>query len=146
MNFRRDHIAGAAVTALGLGVLAYASRYDVGSLAHVGPGFLPIVLAVLLTATGVLIALTAGADAGEPARGPDWRGWACITASVLLFVALAFYAGLAPAIFGCVFVAACGDRTARLRSTLILAATLTVCGSLLFHYALQIQLPLLRAL
>jgi len=53
------------------------------------------------------------------------------------------YFGLIPAIFTCVFVAARGDRTATLKSSLLLAAFVTVFGVGLFSYLLQVPMPLL---
>lgn len=151
-GLQRDHAAGLLIGVLGVGVLLQASSYDLGTLAHVGPGFLPMVLGVLLTGIGALIALGAGSDeegasvsGHEHAQaGPSARGWVCIVASVLLFVGLAQYAGLAPAIFACVFVAALGDRNARPLSTLILAAGMTAFGVIVFHYGLGVQLPVIR--
>jgi hypothetical protein len=49
-----------------------------------------------------------------------------------------------PAVFACVFVCALGDKTATYKSSLILAAGVTVFGVVLFHYLLSIPFPLLR--
>ena len=95
------------------------------------------------------IALTAGPGEGaeEPIHhGPSPRGWFCIVLSVLLFVGLARYAGLAPATFACVLVAALGDRDARPASTLLLASGVTVFGIAVFHYGLGVQLPIIQGL
>lgn len=151
-GFHRDHAAGLLIGFLGLGVLLQARSYDLGTLAHVGPGFLPMILGVLLTGIGALIGLGAGSDEeagpigghGHGHAGPSARGWVCIVASVLLFVGLAQYAGLAPAIFACVFVAALGDGNARPVSSLLLAAGMTAFGILVFHYGLGVQLPVIR--
>ena len=149
-RIRRDHLAGLLVAVLGAGVLVQALHYDFGTMARVGPGFMPMVLGVLLLGVGAGIAATAGSDAGaeggEIHAGPDLRGWCCIVASVLLFVGLAHYAGLAPAIFACVLVAALGDRSARLGGAVLLAAGMTAFGVAVFHYGLGVQLPLLRGL
>jgi uncharacterized protein (DUF486 family) len=48
-----------------------------------------------------------------------------------------------PGIFMCVLVAAFGDRTATLKSSVLLAAFVTVFGVGLFSYLLQIPMPLL---
>ena len=52
--------------------------------------------------------------------------------------------GMAPATFACVFVAALGDRDANWKSALILAALVTAFGVGLFHYLLQIPMPVLE--
>jgi hypothetical protein len=82
---------------------------------------------------------------GHHAAGPpDWRGAAAITASVLLFIALAKTAGLFPAIFCCVSVAALGTRTTTLKEAALLGLGVAVFGVLLFSFGLKIQFPILR--
>ena len=51
---------------------------------------------------------------------------------------------MAPATFACVFVSALGDRTATLKSSLVLAAGVTVFGVLLFSYLLKVPFPIFR--
>jgi hypothetical protein len=145
---RRDILAGLLCLAAGLGALSEAWAYSIGSLHQVGPGFYPAILGGLLALVGVLITGSAlvgktSAEAGEalPDR-PDWRGWACITAGVLVFIGLAWTSGLAPAIFGAVFVSALGDRAATLRGSLLLALGMAIAGTMLFGYLLGINMPL----
>lgn len=145
----QDRFAGGLITALGLLTAAVAGSYPQGTLRAMGPGFFPLILGVVMTVLGALIALAAPdpAAAAEPdphgAEGldrPELRGWLCILGGVLAFILLAQRAGMLPATFACVFIAARGDRSATLRSSLILAAVIAVAGVLLFHYGLRIQL------
>ena len=116
---------------------------------HMGPGFFPTVLGVILMLLGVLIAGSAVAtlDTG-PERilpeHPEWWGWFCILAGPVLFIILGEYGGMAPATFGCVFVAALGDRTATLKSSFLLALGITIFGCLLFSYVLHVPFPIIR--
>ena len=48
------------------------------------------------------------------------------------------------ATFMCVFVSALGDRTATLKGSAILAASITVSGCFLFSYVLKVPFPLFR--
>ena len=75
---------------------------------------------------------------------PEWRAWACILAGPVLFIFLGNLGGLIPATFACVFVSALGDRESTLKSALILAIGVTVCGVGLFSYLLQVSLPMWR--
>lgn len=131
---------------LGAGAAVLGSRYQVGSLTHMGPGFFPTALGILLAFIGVLIAGTAshGSSSGAPnaTTRPDWRGWLCIVSGAGLFIGLAAYAGLAPATLACVFVAALGDRGNSWKNALFLAIGVTVFGTLLFSYVLHIQIPI----
>ncbi len=147
---KRDYYAGGLMVLIGAGAVAEASHYHVGTLFHMGPGYFPIILGLVLVFIGILIA---GAAAGSSAPGagdhvvlpqPEWRGWGCIIAGPVLFIMLGKYGGLVPAAFGCVFVSALGDRTATLKSALVLALVITVFGVLLFSYVLQVSLPLWR--
>jgi len=148
LPYKRDFYAGGLVILLGLGTLFHANSYSVGDLMHMGPGFFPMAIGVLLVLIGVLIAgtgVTVGDDREEilPARR-EWLGWTCITASPLAFILLGEYAGMAPATFGCVFIAALGDRSATLKSAFILSAVMTLVGVVLFAYLLQIPFPIFR--
>jgi hypothetical protein len=145
---RRDFYAGSLMVLLGIGTFLQAQSYKLGTLTHMGPGFFPSILGVVLTGIGVLIAGSAAASHDEDAPvlppHPEWRGWGCIIAGPLLFILFGHYGGLIPATFFCVFVSSLGDRTATLRGSLILATGITVFGALLFSFVLKVPFPLLR--
>jgi hypothetical protein len=147
---RRDYYAGALMVLVGGGAALLGSQYQLGSLTSMGPGFFPTALGVLLAILGIVIAGTAAyapaAKAEAAPLRPDWRGWFCITGGALLFIGLAKYAGLVPAIFACVFVAAMGDRTNTWKEAALLATGMTVFGTLLFSYVLHIQIPVLGSM
>ncbi len=129
---------------LGIAVVTAGVHYRVGSLTHMGPGYIPVVLGVLLMGVGVLIGLArppARTDAArEPAKGP-WRGWVCILASVFAFVLVGAHAGLVPASFATVFIAALGDRKNSPRDALLLALAIAAVSYLIFIVALSLQFP-----
>ena len=149
---KRDFYAGGLMLLIGLGVaLKGWSSYRLGTLMHMGPGFLPTALGAILALIGIAIA-GAAASAGGPEREtnerilpehPQWWGWFCILGGPALFILFGRYFGLMPGTFACVFVAALGDRTATLKSSVILALIVTVFGVGLFSYFLQIPMPVL---
>jgi hypothetical protein len=146
---KRDYYAGGLITLIGIGTVLEGRSLRVGTLTHMGPGFFPVMLGVALIAIGVLIAGSAvpaldGEEWPIVLSRPEWRGWACVIAGPLMFILFGAYGGLIPATFMCVFVSALGDRTATLKTSLLLAAAVTVFGVLLFHYVLRIPFPLLR--
>jgi hypothetical protein len=150
-NFRlkRDYYAGALMLLLGVGAAVTGSGYKFGTLARMGPGFMPVMLGIVLAFLGILIAGTAlGSSEDDDKRflpdNPQWFGWACIIGGPILFIIFGQLGGMIPAVFACVFVCALGDKTASYKSSLILAAGVTVFGVLLFHYLLNIPFPLLR--
>jgi len=145
---QRDRMAGVLMMVLGLGAAYAASAYPRGTLSRMGPGFLPLVLGLVLALLGLLIAAPGGGAATEEAEAipvrADWRGWGCVVAGPVLFIAGAHWFGMAPATFACVFVAALGDRTATLRGSATLAAVITALGVLIFAVVLGVPMPIWR--
>jgi hypothetical protein len=146
---KRDFYAGGLMILFGLVMALKGPTYQLGTLMHMGPGFLPTVLGVILICLGVAIAGVAataaeGEDENILPEKPEWLAWACILASPLAFMFAGSYGGMAPGTFACVFVAAMGDREATLKSSALLAAVITVFGVGLFAYILQIPMPVLE--
>jgi putative Ca2+/H+ antiporter (TMEM165/GDT1 family) len=145
---KRDFYAGGLMILLGLGVALKGSTYRAGTLMHMGPGFLPTALGILLVLLGIAIAAAALAPSeGEEDQRilpehPEWLAWFCILAGPILFIFFGRYFGMAPAVFACVFVSALGDRNATLLSTLVLSTVVTIFGVGLFSYFLQVPLPI----
>jgi len=148
--YKRDFYAGGLMILFGLFAAVNGPRYTLGTLMHMGPGFMPTALGVILTILGIVIACTAMTEKeGEGEEGilpehPQWLGWACILASPLAFIVFGKFGGMIPGTFMCVFVAALGDRDATWRSVTTLATVVTVFGVGLFHYVLKIPMPILK--
>lgn len=143
---KRDFYAGGLMILFGLVMALKGPTYRLGTLMHMGPGFLPTVLGVILICLGIAISLSGlGEDADEEELLPEnreWFAWACILLSPVAFMLFGAYFGLAPATFACVFVAGLGDREATLKSVSVLSAVVTVFGVGLFSYLLQIPMPI----
>jgi Tripartite tricarboxylate transporter TctB family len=147
----RDYAGGALMIMLGAFATWKSTSYDIGSLTDMGPGFYPALVGILLGLTGVGIMLRP--KRGEAERAPkveggseriDWRGWLFILAGIASFIVVAKQAGLLPATFAIVFISAFGDRTNTLKSATILALAISVVSVVVFWWALQVQLPLLK--
>lgn len=146
---KRDFYAGALMILFGLVMTLKGPTYRLGSLMHMGPGFMPTALGVILVLLGIAIAAPAaavpdGEDEDILPEHPEWWGWACILAGPLAFILFGSYGGMAPGTFACVFVSALGDRSATYKSAAMLAAIVTVFGVSLFHYVLQVPMPVLE--
>ncbi|CAB3743202.1 hypothetical protein LMG3458_06081 [Achromobacter deleyi] len=146
---KRELWAAGTMIVLGLGAIAQASTYTLGSLARMGPGLFPAILGVLLVLLGLIIArmayspLTTEEDA-EDVPPPQWRGWGCIIGGLMAFILFGKFGGLIPATFALVFISALGDRQHTLRSAAVLAVGVTILGVAVFSWALQLQFPLFR--
>ena len=156
MSFERnrDYYAGALIALIGAAAAYEGRTYGIGSPSEIGSGLFPTAIGLGMILTGAAIAVSGapvmpapveleGAAHNVPAT-VDWRGWAAIIAGVCLFIGLAEYAGLLPAIFACVFVSALGSRATSLKEALILAAGVTAFGVVLFSFALKVHIPILR--
>jgi Tripartite tricarboxylate transporter TctB family len=146
---KRDYYAGGLMMLIGLGAAFESRNYNMGTLFHMGPGFFPLILGIVMTFLGILIAGVAATSEAAPddqltLPKPEWIAWLCILAGPFLFIILGSYGGLIPATFACVFVSALGDRTSTLKGALALAAGVTVFGVALFSYLLQVSLPMWR--
>jgi Tripartite tricarboxylate transporter TctB family len=149
LSSKKDYYAGALMSLIGIGAVWEARHYNVGTLFHMGPGFFPIILGVIMTSLGVVIALVAATSSAADddqlvIPKPEWRAWACILAGPILFIFLGNWGGLIPATFTCVFVSAMGDRESTWLSSFLLAVGVTVVGVALFSYLLQVSLPMWR--
>jgi putative Ca2+/H+ antiporter (TMEM165/GDT1 family) len=147
---KRDFYAGGLMLLLGLGIALKGSTYRAGTLMHMGPGFLPTALGVLLVLLGITIAATAlvstdpGSDENQSLlpEHPQWWAWLCILMSPVCFIFFGRYFGMFPGTFACVFIAALGDKGATWRGTIILATVVTIFGVALFSYFLQVPMPI----
>jgi hypothetical protein len=129
---------------LGLGGLGlFMSRgLDAGSLAQMGPGFLPRVVCVLLLLVGIAVgwsALRAPAHAIEPMR---LRPVAVITIAIVGFAYAATHLGFVLASLWLIVASAFAEPAVRWREIIPLAIGLTLFGALVFVYGLGVQVPL----
>ena len=143
---KRDFYAGLLMIFFGLVMALKGPTYRLGTLMHMGPGFLPTALGALLICLGIGIAAAAipvpeGEDEDLLPEHREWFAWACILCSPLAFMLFGAFFGLAPGTFACVFVAALGDRQMTLKSAVILSAVIMVFGVGLFSYILQVPMP-----
>lgn len=150
-TLKKDYYAGALMVLIGAAAAWVGASYHVGELARMGPGFFPLAVGVLLTIVGVLIALNADDETADPVAGmhgahalPDLRGGVCLVGGMAAFWLIGHYGGLLPATFAITFVSALGDRQNTLAQAAALALAMVAVAALVFHWGLQLQLPLLR--
>jgi len=149
LRHKRDFYAGGLMVLIGLVMALKGPGYRLGTLMHMGPGFMPTALGVILVLLGLVIAAAAiatpdGGDERILPEHPEWLGWGCILAGPLLFIICGSYGGLVPATFACVFVSALGDRTSTWIGALGLATVVTTFGVTLFSYVLKVPMPILE--
>jgi hypothetical protein len=143
----KDVLAGLTFVGFGLAFAAGAATYEIGSPVRMGPGFYPLLVAILLVALGgaILIrpALQDAGDAAEPLTAPAWRAVPLILGAVILFGLTARGLGLIPAIFITSSLSALASHRTNILLALILGAALTALSVAIFVLALRLNLPLL---
>ena len=93
---KRDVLAGLMFVGIGLGALAVATGYRMGTPVRMGAGFFPVLLSGLLVFLGVVVAW-GGLRSGEAAAPRlAWRPLLVIAGSVALFAVMLDRAGLVP--------------------------------------------------
>jgi hypothetical protein len=146
----RDYYAGALMALIGAGAIVEGYTYGIGKLTAMGSGYFPVALGVGLVLMGILMAVFRAPAPSHDVPGfhaagpPDWRGAVAIAASVVLFILLAKEAGLFPAVFACVSVAALGTRSTTLKEAALLGLAVAVFGVVVFSLGLKVQFPILR--
>lgn len=104
-------LSGAVVFGIGAFFFFGAAEYPMGSLARMGPGYLPRVSGGIGMGLGALIALTALGRPGDLPR-IAWRPLLAILAAILAFALTLPRAGLVPAAFVAALVSVLGNREA----------------------------------
>jgi hypothetical protein len=139
----KDLWAGLFCIAVGVIALLLLANIRMGSVAAMGPGFLPTWLARILIGLGVLIALKSAVSTERLTL--DWRllrPLLMILGGIVLFALLLYPAGFALTSFLLLLLAAAAGRDFRWREALIIAASIATAASLLFIVALKINVPL----
>ncbi|MGB3009772.1 MAG: tripartite tricarboxylate transporter TctB family protein [Mycobacterium sp.] len=145
-----DMLAGGTFVALGLAFALGGRTYGIGSTLAMGPGFVPVVLGVILTALGAFI-IVAAFRGGNPhdrevadERGPvPWVQGGMLVAGIVFFGGTVEGLGLAPTLLVTTFVAALACRGVGPLKALAISVGLTVLCLGIFVGLLQLRLPLL---
>lgn len=136
----RDIIGGLALSVIGLYAAFQARDYEFGSLTHMGPGYFPVGLGLLLAVLGVAVAVPAFFREGEPLK-VEWRTLALVLGSLVAFAAALKTLGLVAATVLAVVVSSLADRQTRWKGRLSIAAGVALVTYLVFALSLGMVLP-----
>lgn len=136
----QDVLGGLSLTALGVFATVYAQRYEFGDLNHMGAGFFPVVLGILLAALGMMIAIPAFFRSGQ-AIEVRWKAFVLVLVSIVVFALTLKLVGLIFATALAVMVSTLADKETRWKSRLMIAAGVALITYLVFGLGLGMVLP-----
>jgi hypothetical protein len=134
---RKEFLAGLLFAAIGTGALVMALGYRIGTPTEMGPGFVPMLLSLLLIGLGLAAAVRAVRLADAPTIGRFPAGPAALVlGGVVAFGVLLPLAGLAPATVALVLLACLGRMRRAPVEAVVLALVLAAVAAGLFVYGL----------
>lgn len=138
----QDFWSGVLFMAFGGLAMFLARTYPTGTASRMGPGYFPAALGGLLALIGLVVALRATRQPGEPVR----RVWSApmilILGAVLAFALILPYAGLIPSILALVVVSSLAGGSLRWKAVTLEAAILCLVATALFVWGLGLPFSL----
>jgi hypothetical protein len=133
---KADFAAGIVFILFGAGFGITASGLEMGTGLRMGPGYFPMVLAVLLCGLGLAIVVSSFASINEAAGKFAWRGMVFILAAPVFFGLTIRGLGFVPSIFFTTLIAALAGLKLRPLHAVGLSVGVTIFATLVFSYAL----------
>lgn len=152
LKSQKDFFSGLLFMTVG-GAFAYgATTYQVGNAARMGPGYFPLLLGVILTLMGAVVAVRsfiAGTPDGDPIGSAAWRPLGLVLSANVAFGALMIGVpalgipqfGMVVAIFALVIIASLAAEKFVVKEVLLLSAVLSVGSYAAFVMLLGLQFP-----
>jgi len=139
----QDFWTGLLYIFFGASAIIIARDYNMGTAFKMGPAYFPTILGGVLVVIGAIAVIRSFIAAGTPIEAFAFKGLALVIVSVLVFGFLVRAAGLVVALPLLVFISAYASIRFRWRTTLIIAAGLTIFCVLVFVKGLGIPLPII---
>ena len=142
LRSRRDLVAGEIFLVIAAAFAWEATSYDMGRLIRMGPGFIPLVLALMLGALAMAVMLVkTDPTEHETGRPIPWRAIALVSFALILFGAYGRMLGLVPVVFLATLVTALASRRNSILAAFAIAVTLSALCYVIFKLGLGIALP-----
>lgn len=142
MRTNQDVLAGVLFLLIGLGAVAGARDYEMGTAMRMGPAYFPTVLGWILYAFGAFLLLRGIARGGGAAVTWGWRPLAFVTLALLAFGFVITRFGLIPALAAMFLACAGAGRELRILEVVVVAAVLSAFAVGVFVYALKLPFRL----
>ncbi len=139
---RRNLYAAGIFLAVAIAFGLESTNYPMGSALRMGPGFIPLVLAVIMAGLGLTIGIASlrQHDTIEPSPIP-WKGMALVTLALVIFGEFGATLGLVPVVFVGTAIVALASARNTIVSSLAIALCMSALCWLVFKVGLGITLP-----
>jgi len=138
---RADLWSGALFAILGALILWVGADYSLGVSSRIGPGYLPRLLGILLSALGLFLVIRALWATETIDTSIAWRPLILVLASLVAFALMFDATGLVPAILVSVAIATFATSENGPIAAVVLGALLAFFAWLLFVKGLSLPLP-----
>mgnify|MGYP005840120693 CR=1 FL=1 len=139
---RQDVAAGLIFVAIGAWFAYHSLGLELGTPLRMGPGFFPLILALILVGLGIAITLRSVSAPAEAFHFVPVRGLVLILPPPIVFALTVRGLGLVPTTALVAFIASLASQKVGLVYGVAIALGLTAFCVLVFHYGLGIPLPL----
>ena len=129
-------ICGLTFIALGGFFVYQCLNLELGTAFRMGPGYFPMILAVILTVLGVVVLVQATRVKGEPMGPLALRGMLFILPAPVFFGLTVRGLGFVPSLFFTALIAAFASTRMKPGMALVLALAITIFSAAVFSYAL----------
>ena len=129
-------ICGLTFIALGGFFVYQCLNLELGTAFRMGPGYFPMILAVILTVLGVIVLVQATRVQGEPMGPLALRGMLFILPAPVFFGLTVRGLGFVPSLFFTALIAAFASTRMKPGMALVLALAITIFSAAVFSYAL----------
>jgi len=127
---------GAIFVALGVFFAYQSFNLDLGTAFRMGPGYFPLVLAIILMLLGTIIVIQSARVEGEPIGPIAWRGLLFILPAPIFFGLTVRGLGFVVALFFAALIASFASQKMRPPMAVALSFGITVFSVAVFSYGL----------
>jgi putative tricarboxylic transport membrane protein len=139
---RQDFVGGLVVIAIAVFAFWQGADLPIGTFGGMGPGMLPLGLAVLLGLLGALLVVGGVLEGGLPLERWSFRGPVLVLGAVVAFGLAVRPLGLLMAGPMAIMIAAFASDEVRWGETILFGALMTAFCIALFKFALGLPIPL----
>jgi len=142
---QRDFWSGMVFLVVGIVFAVGARNYSLGTSARPGPGYLPLMLSVIMAILGAIVifkALTIETEGGDPIGHVAWRPLIIIVAAISVFGITITWLGMIISIPILILISSFAGDEFHWRDVLINSIVLTVASWLIFIVGLKLTIPM----